>query len=89
MNCPQCSDDMILTRATDFGSEYFYCRACKKELSELAVLESPPDDAALGLSGIRQVLSEHKLECTCSDLTVCENCINSIAKDFQTLIDYY
>lgn len=35
MKCPKCFDDMVLTRATNFGSEYHYCRICKKELSEL------------------------------------------------------
>lgn len=43
MNCPKCLDDMILTRATDHGDEYFYCRSCKKELSEMdGILEEVP-----------------------------------------------
>lgn len=41
MTCPQCSGDMILTRATAFGDEYHYCRVCRKELAELMVLEVP------------------------------------------------
>lgn len=44
MNCPNCNDSMVLTRATDFGDDYHYCRNCKKELSELVVLESPTLD---------------------------------------------
>lgn len=35
MNCPACNGLMIKARATNFGSEYDYCRTCKKELSEL------------------------------------------------------
>lgn len=35
MNCPKCSTTMIKAKATDFGEEYFYCRSCKKELSEI------------------------------------------------------
>jgi hypothetical protein len=35
MKCPQCSNDMIRTKATAFGEEYDYCRTCKKELKEL------------------------------------------------------
>lgn len=38
MNCPQCSNEMILAKATDFGAEYHYCRTCKKELSEMEKL---------------------------------------------------
>lgn len=36
MNCPQCSNEMIKAKATDFGKEYFYCRTCKKELAEMS-----------------------------------------------------
>ncbi len=41
MNCPNCAAVMVNAKATDFGSEYFYCRVCKKELSEMVVLETP------------------------------------------------
>lgn len=40
MNCPNCAAVMVTARATDFGSEYFYCRACKKELCEMVTLEA-------------------------------------------------
>lgn len=39
MNCPNCAAVMVTARATDFGSEYFYCRTCKKELCEMVTLE--------------------------------------------------
>lgn len=42
MNCPQCSQDMIQAVATNFGTPYWYCRGCKKELAELMVLEVAP-----------------------------------------------
>src|SRR5271165_5521923 len=50
MNCPQCSNPMILTRATNFGDEYEYCRQCKKELKEMKIApikgtETQPDSA--------------------------------------------
>lgn len=35
MNCPKCSNLMIVATASSFGEEYQYCRVCKKELSEL------------------------------------------------------
>lgn len=42
MNCPQCSNPMIVTRATAFGEDYHYCRACKKEAKELIKTEVKP-----------------------------------------------
>ncbi len=47
MKCPQCSNDMIKTKATAFGEEYDYCKQCKKELKELVTLpklEEKPKD---------------------------------------------
>lgn len=38
MNCPKCSDSMVKARATTYGDEYFYCRNCKKELSEMVTI---------------------------------------------------
>lgn len=35
MDCPVCEEMMIRTQATDHGEKYWYCRQCKKELSEL------------------------------------------------------
>ena len=40
MNCPKCSTqerpvEMILTRATNHGDDYYFCRICKKELAEI------------------------------------------------------
>lgn len=35
MKCPVCSGEMVKARATSFGEEYDYCRACKKELKEM------------------------------------------------------
>lgn len=37
MNCPKCNEQMVTARASSFGSEYYYCRGCKKELAELMV----------------------------------------------------
>ncbi len=39
MNCPKCSNDMVETRATNFGEDYWYCRTCKDELKNLMSLE--------------------------------------------------
>lgn len=39
MICPQCSNSMIKTKATDNGPEYDYCRTCKKELLEMIPLD--------------------------------------------------
>lgn len=47
MTCPICFDDMVVAQATNFGAEYHYCRTCKKELSELVVLEQKPKDSDL------------------------------------------
>lgn len=33
--CPQCSNDMVDAKATDFGETYKYCRTCRKELKEM------------------------------------------------------
>lgn len=33
MKCPACSNEMVKARATNFGEEYDFCRACRKELS--------------------------------------------------------
>ena len=41
MDCPSCSEPMVVAKATDFGEEYHYCRKCKKELKELYKLEPP------------------------------------------------
>lgn len=41
MDCPQCKDGMIETKATAFGDSYWYCRTCKKELSELTPKKEP------------------------------------------------
>lgn len=49
MNCPSCSNLMILTRATAFGDEYHYCRTCKKELNELVKLEEAPNNTIMRL----------------------------------------
>ncbi len=38
VKCPQCFGDLILTKATDHGEEYYYCRACKKELDEMKLM---------------------------------------------------
>ncbi len=38
--CPQCSMEMIMAQATNFGEKYPYCRACKKELAEMGVNSS-------------------------------------------------
>jgi hypothetical protein len=46
MNCPNCSVAMILTLATNFGQDYYYCRDCKKELAELMTLEPKPSAMA-------------------------------------------
>lgn len=35
MNCPQCKNEMVKARATNFGQDYDYCRVCKKEHSEM------------------------------------------------------
>lgn len=35
MNCPTCSNEMVLAKATEFGEEYQYCRTCRKELKEM------------------------------------------------------
>jgi len=35
MECPKCSGEMVKARATSFGEEYDYCRACKMELAEI------------------------------------------------------
>ncbi len=35
MNCPNCKNQMVKAKATDFGEEYDYCRVCKKELKEM------------------------------------------------------
>lgn len=35
MTCLICSEEMIEAKATDFGKPYWYCRKCKKELSEM------------------------------------------------------
>jgi transposase-like protein len=35
MNCPQCTAGMVQAKATDFGDSYWYCRACRKELTEM------------------------------------------------------
>lgn len=37
MKCLQCPNDMIQTRATNLGDDYWYCRTCKKELAEMQV----------------------------------------------------
>lgn len=49
MNCPDCKTSMIKTRATTHGDDYWYCRTCKKELSEIKTKDVPrrieiPDD---------------------------------------------
>ena len=36
MECPICDKEMILAQATNFGSSYYYCRECKKELAEMS-----------------------------------------------------
>ncbi len=36
MNCPTCAGEMVTAKATSFGEEYWYCRSCRKELSELS-----------------------------------------------------
>lgn len=36
MECPICDTEMILALATNFGSSYYYCRSCKKELAEMS-----------------------------------------------------
>ena len=46
MNCPNCAAVMVTARATAFGSEYFYCRVCKKELSEMITLEARVPEAS-------------------------------------------
>ncbi len=38
MNCPDCATQMILTRASNFGDDYWYCRNCKKELAEIIII---------------------------------------------------
>lgn len=47
MICPKCANDMIETRATEFGEDYWYCRTCKKEAAELIVLELPPEEQTI------------------------------------------
>ncbi len=42
MDCPMCGGGMVKARATNFGAEYDYCRACKKEYAEMVKLELPP-----------------------------------------------
>lgn len=61
MNCPVCSNEMILAQATDFGTPYHYCRTCKKELAELQpkVVE-PSDPYDIVMRDIRGMLPEHR-----------------------------
>lgn len=33
--CPGCFGELIVTKATENGEEYYYCRKCKKELNEM------------------------------------------------------
>jgi formylmethanofuran dehydrogenase subunit D len=49
MNCPQCKNEMVKVRATNFGEDYNYCRVCKKEEKELISdkLENYPDQGDL------------------------------------------
>lgn len=35
MKCVECEKDMVQATATNFGEPYWYCRPCKKELSEM------------------------------------------------------
>jgi hypothetical protein len=35
VNCPKCTTEMVKVQVSNFSDPYDYCRACKKELSEL------------------------------------------------------
>lgn len=67
MNCPNCDEEMVVAKATDYGEEYLYCRNCKKELKEIIVLEVP------------SIMSDMpslppQTPCTCTPVSICEHC---------------
>ncbi len=41
-NCPRCSNEMVMARATNFGEEYPWCRTCKMELKEIEAAPVEP-----------------------------------------------
>ena len=63
MECPKCSGEMVKARATSFGEEYDYCRACKMELAEIRrthpELEEVPRMIGLEYGSPPPILSSH------------------------------
>lgn len=91
MQCPSCSNDMILTKATDFGEEYRYCRFCKKELAELIVLETlsvPPPPPSRHPEHFVDEDHDGGPNCRCTDLFMCTACADSLDKAVQAFYPY-
>jgi len=59
MECPICDKEMILARATNFGSSYYYCRSCKKELAEMS-----PSSPKVEPKVCKHSFSDSSLDCT-------------------------
>jgi len=49
---------MIKTRATNFGDDYFYCKDCKQELSELMPALMQEIERQIISSGVRPVVKD-------------------------------